>query len=243
MIFGGFQKTSLIDYPGKIAAVVFLQGCNFRCPFCHNPSLIPAETGISIFSETEILNFLKNRIGKIEAVVITGGEPTIHNRLPSFMAKLKKMNYQIKLDTNGSHPRMIKRVLEKKLADYIAMDIKAPFNKYDRLTGIKTNPDNIKQSIFLIRNSKISYEFRTTPVRPLLDFNDIIRLFIAYGFAGRYKIQPFNQFSEILDQSLLQYKQDLYEEVLEKTRNLDWDYSFFREFTELKKWTEEHRQV
>ena len=135
MTIGGLQKLTLIDYPGKIACTVFLFGCNFKCPWCYNPELVLPEkikkqTGIS---EKEFFNFLENRKGLLQGVVICGGEPTINQDLPKFIKKIKKMGYAVKLDTNGSNPKMLKELISKKLIDYVAMDIKFPQNRYSEL--------------------------------------------------------------------------------------------------------------
>ena len=139
MIIGGVQKLSLIDYPQKLAATIFLVGCNFRCPFCYNPELVLPEKikEHSFFSQKEVLSFLKERKGLLEGVCLGGGEPTIHQDLPKFCQKIKKMGYLIKLDTNGSNPEMLKELIEKNLIDYLAIDVKAPKEKYLKVIGQK----------------------------------------------------------------------------------------------------------
>ena len=145
MIIGGLQKISLLDYPGHISAIIFTQGCNFRCPFCYNPMLVePAGSGKSKYlekikqkdyptiEEDNLFAFLKKRQGKLDAVVITGGEPTIHRDLPNFLNKIKKLDYKIKLDTNGTNPLLLQQLIKKKLVDYIAMDIKSSFDNYHK---------------------------------------------------------------------------------------------------------------
>jgi len=169
MRFGGLQKFSLSDYPGKVAAIVFTQGCNFTCPFCHNSRLIPlkATRDSGELSEGDILNFLKSRIGQLQAVVITGGEPTIHRDLPEFIAIVRRMGFAIKLDTNGSNPQMLKRLLDEQLIDCIAMDIKAPWKYYQRLSGVAVDVERLQESVRLIEASAVKSIFRTTFVDAL----------------------------------------------------------------------------
>ena len=179
MLIGGYQKLTLIDYPGKIAATVFTIGCNFRCPFCHNPELVaignlPLTTNNNL--EKEFFNFLKKRKGKLEGVCITGGEPTIQPDLIDFIKKIKKLGFLVKLDTNGARPDVLKKIIEKKIVDFIAMDIKNNLKKYAETCGSKVDLKRIKLSVDLIRNSGINYEFRTTVVPGLhkeKDFEDI----------------------------------------------------------------------
>ena len=191
MIFGGLQKFSLIDYPGKPCAIVFTVGCNFRCPYCHNPELVSLGSGINIIEEQEILEFLKGRKDKLDAVTITGGEPTLHKDLLDFMKKLKKMGFLIKLDSNGTNPDMLQKALDEKLVDYLAMDIKAPLDKYEKVTILPINIDDIKKSIEIIKNSNIDHEFRTTIVESLLSKKDILEIGDTIADAKRYYLQKF----------------------------------------------------
>ncbi|MBN2484478.1 MAG: anaerobic ribonucleoside-triphosphate reductase activating protein [Bacteroidales bacterium] len=169
MKIGGFVKQSLIDYPGKIAAIVFTQGCNFRCGYCHNPQLVlPGlfQTAPEYTVDT-ITNFLGQRKNWLDGVVITGGEPTIHKGLPNFMLELKQLGYCVKLDTNGTNPIMLASIIQDKLADYIAMDIKTLTEPhlYSNITGISmsiADMENIVRSIGLLKSAKIESEFRTT---------------------------------------------------------------------------------
>lgn len=174
MRFGGFQPFSLSDYPGHVAAIVFAQGCNFRCPFCHNGDLLalaPTEKGL--YPEKEILNVLRRRQGKLEALVVSGGEPTLQVDLPRFIKLVKDLGYKIKLDTNGSRPVMLAQLIAARLLDYIAMDIKAPLDKYSRLSGTTVITEKIEESIALIAQSKLPHHFRTTEVKSLLTPEDI----------------------------------------------------------------------
>jgi len=177
MLIGGLQKVTLIDYPGKVACTVFLMGCNFRCPFCYSRELVlPEEIKKQpAISEKEFFDFLKKRKGLLEGVVLCGGEPTISKDLPEFCQKIKKLGYLVKLDTNGSNPKMIEKLIKERLIDYVAMDIKAPQNKYGFYSGNKADIKKIKESIDILKQGKIDFEFRTT-VAPGLKEKDIIDL-------------------------------------------------------------------
>jgi len=165
MNLGGYQKLTLIDYPGVIATTVFTVGCSFRCPFCHNPELVLGKkvSGGKVL-EDEFLKFLKSRKGKIEGVCITGGEPTIQKDIVEFIQKIKKIGFKIKLDTNGTRPDVLKKLLDLKLLNFVAMDIKNQPRKYNVTTGTRGDIQRIKLSVDLIMNSKLPYEFRTTVV-------------------------------------------------------------------------------
>jgi len=136
MIIGGLQRFSLIDYPGKISAILFTRGCNFRCPYCHNPELVDPQRYAEPWQEEEYWAFLQSRTQKLDAVVVTGGEPTLQEDLEPFLEKIRKMGFLIKLDTNGSNPDVLKDLLSANLVDYIAMDIKAPLEKYSEVAKV-----------------------------------------------------------------------------------------------------------
>ncbi len=191
MKIGGFQKVSLIDYPGRISAVVFTQGCNFRCPFCHNPELVDPERFEGLIPEKEILSFLEKRKGRLDAVVITGGEPTMQPGIIPFILLIKAMGYLIKLDTNGAMPDLLEEMLDRKLLDFVAMDIKAPLDRYDEVTKTKTDVQRIRRSISLIMGSGVDYEFRTTAVRSLLDPADLEEIGRLIPGAKRFVLQKF----------------------------------------------------
>jgi pyruvate formate lyase activating enzyme len=191
MKIGGFQKVSLIDYPGLISAIVFLQGCNFRCSYCHNPQLVDPDLFDPCINEKDVLDFLHTRRGKLDAVAITGGEPTIQKNLIPFIKKIKKMGFAVKIDTNGSQPQVIKELLAEKLLDYIAMDIKAPLEKYEEIVNVPVNPESIKESIKLVIKSKIPYEFRTTVVQSQLDEKDILHIAKLISGAQNFVLQKF----------------------------------------------------
>ena len=191
MRIGDIQRFSLIDYPGKICATVFTQGCNFRCPYCHNPELVIPSLYREGMADNEVFAFLKKRRGKLDAVNITGGEPTLQPDLIEFIKQIKSLGYMVKIDTNGSFPEILRKLIEGKLLDYIAMDIKAPLEKYGIVTGSSIAPENIAASIRLIMDSGIDYEFRTTIVKSLLTERDIEKIGILTGGAKCLVLQKF----------------------------------------------------
>ncbi|MCX5850402.1 MAG: anaerobic ribonucleoside-triphosphate reductase activating protein [Deltaproteobacteria bacterium] len=191
MKIGGLQKVSLIDYPGLICAIIFVQGCNFKCPYCHNPELVDPHLFKPCIKENEVLDFLNTRKGKLDAVTITGGEPTIQDDLEHFIKQIRKMGFAVKLDTNGSQPKIIKTLLDNKLLDFIAMDIKAPLEKYKNIVKVTVNANLIKESIRLILKAKIPYEFRTTVVESQLEEKDILQIAKLIFGAKSYFLQKF----------------------------------------------------
>lgn len=191
MKIGGLQKISLIEYPSLISAVVFTQGCNFRCGYCHNPELVHPRLYTETLLEDELFAFLEKRRGKLDAITITGGEPTIQRDLTSFVKQVRELGYFIKIDTNGSHPDILYRLIDNKMIDYIAMDIKGPLEKYQSMTGCKVDVDKIRQSVELIITSGILYEFRTTIVKSLLKPSDIFKIGALINNARLYFLQQF----------------------------------------------------
>ncbi|WP_136795726.1 MULTISPECIES: anaerobic ribonucleoside-triphosphate reductase activating protein [Desulfosediminicola] len=190
MRLGGLQKFSLSDFPGTPAAIIFTQGCNFRCPFCHNGSLLPT-AGEHELDVEEVLSWLKTRSGKLEGVVVTGGEPTIHADLPDFLATIRGMGYKIKLDSNGSNPKMLKQVIQAELVDYIAMDIKADWGNYERLCGTPVDLEKINRSIEILANSGTPHLFRTTEVKELMSTHEIANIERMLPASSNYSIQTF----------------------------------------------------
>lgn len=191
MKIGGLRRVSFIDYPGRIGAVVFTQGCNFRCPYCHNPELAdPARYG-PLLEELEVLSFLDRRRGKLDAVTVTGGEPSVQPDLDLFLEKIKKMGYLTKLDTNGSRPAVLENLIRRKLVDYVAMDIKGPLKRYEEIASVKVDLAAIRTSIKLLLESGIEHEFRTTVVRSQLATDDLRAITKMLGKAGLYVLQPF----------------------------------------------------
>lgn len=191
MNIGGLQRVSLNDYPGKICATVFTQGCNFRCPYCHNPELVdPGQYG-PVIPEKEVLSFLDKRRGKLEAVTVTGGEPTLQKDLEKFLGELKNMGYLVKVDTNGSNPDTLSTLIDKQLVDYIAMDIKGPLKRYGQIVSVKVDASRIRRSIQLITTSGVEHEFRTTVVRSQLDLDDLVSMAKLIKRARLYVLQSF----------------------------------------------------
>lgn len=205
MKIGGLQKVSLIDYPGEISSIIFLQGCNFKCPYCHNLELVDSKLFGQCLGEKDVLEFLKTRIGKIDAVTISGGEPTIQNDLIRFIKRIKKMGFAVKLDSNGSRPEVIQKLFSEKLLDFIAMDIKAPLTKYENIARVPLKTDSIKESIKIILKSKIEHEFRTTVVESLVTENDIIQIAKLISGARSYTLQKFVP-TKTLDKKYLKAK-------------------------------------
>lgn len=204
MLLGGYQKLTLIDYPGKVAATVFTVGCSFRCPFCHNPELV--ETRRCLVStekriERNFFDFLKKRKGKLEGVCITGGEPTIQPDLIDFIRKIKKMGFLVKLDSNGSRPDVLKKIISGKMIDFIAMDIKNSLRRYSKTNGVKTDIERIKLSVEMIMNSAISYEFRTTVVPGIHREEDFQEIAMWIKGAKNYYLQEYREI-KILDPKL-----------------------------------------
>ena len=198
MLIGGLQKTSLIDFPKRIAAIVFTHGCNFRCPYCHNPELVSA--GPEALDENYVFDFLKTRKGKLNGVVVTGGEPCLQKDLVDFLKEIKNFGFEIKLDTNGSEFNMLDKIIGENLVDYVAMDIKAPLEKYESVVGTNVNIQNIEKSINLIMTSGVEYEFRTTVTRELLTVDDFFDIGQMIRGANKYFLQKF-LFSKVLDES------------------------------------------
>jgi len=192
MRIGGLQKVSLIDYPGKVSCVVFLSGCNFDCPYCHNPDLVTGGGAASASLDKDgVYRFLEKRGDVLDGVVISGGEPTLQKHLFYLCEKIRQFGYPIKLDTNGSRPEMIAQLIREGLVDYIAMDIKTDPFQYSLYVVKDYDPGNILSSIRIIMESGIHYEFRTTCVRPIVKEVDIERISKTIRGARRYALQRF----------------------------------------------------
>jgi pyruvate formate lyase activating enzyme len=202
MMIGGYQKLTLIDYPGKLATTVFTVGCSFRCPFCHNPELVTEIKPLNYGDqEKEFFAHLKKRVGKLQGVCITGGEPTIQPDLIDFIKKVKKMGFLVKLDSNGSRPDVLKKILDAKLVDFVAMDIKNSLEKYSQTVGTKADADRIQLSIDLIRNSRLPHEFRTTVVPGIHTEKDFEKIGKWLQGEPKYYLQKYRE-DVILDQKL-----------------------------------------
>jgi len=187
---GGVQWTTLIDYPGKVAATVFTIGCSFRCPFCHNPELVDPVRYAPEQDELALYERLRDRTGFLDGVVITGGEPTLQPALVPFVERIKELGLLVKLDTNGARPDVLSAILAADLVDYVAMDVKAPLHAYERLTGVACDVGWIEESIEHIRSAAPDYEFRTT-VAPTLQREDILRIADHLAGAKRFFLQAF----------------------------------------------------
>ncbi len=221
MIIGGIQKNTLIDYPGKIAATIFVSGCNFRCPFCHNPELVLPKAIIQHppIPLKDVYKFLDERKGFLEAVVICGGEPTIYDDIIDFAKQIKDMGYLVKIDTNGSNPRILEKMINYGLLDYVAMDVKAPKEKYEELAGSLLDIKNIEKSVEILRKGKINYEFRTTVVPGLLVKEDILEIVKWISPAKKYVLQNFQVQGETVDPaftSINPYPKDYLKEIRDK---------------------------
>lgn len=191
MILKGFQKTTLLDYPGKVACTVFTGGCNFRCPFCHNARLVTEQDREEQISEEEFFCFLKKRQGILDGVCVTGGEPLLQKDILPFLAHIRDLGFLVKLDTNGSRPDVLEQIIDARLVDYIAMDLKNSPQKYAITCGLDAYPEEIERSIALIMQSGIEYEFRTTVVREFHTAEDMISMAKWIEGAPRYFLQGF----------------------------------------------------
>jgi len=195
MKIGGINTLTLLDFPGKVGAIVFTAGCNFRCGYCHNvqfvlPEQIEKLKG-SFIPEEKFFNFLDTRKGMLDGVVVSGGEPTIWPDLPDFLKQIKAKGFLTKLDTNGTNPKMLKTLFDKKLIDYVAMDIKMPLDEYEALAGVKTDSELLRQSVELIKKSDVDYEFRTTVIAEFHNEEVFKRIFKDIGIVKKFTIQNF----------------------------------------------------
>jgi len=219
MKIGGFQKTSLLDYPEMISAIIWTVGCNFRCPFCYNKDLVTGNAGN--IPEKEILEYLEKRKNMLEGLVISGGEPLMQKDITVFCEKIKKLGYLIKIDTNGTFPEKLQELVDKKLVDYIDMDVKAPKNKYDELAGKKVDIKKIQKSIDIIQKSGVDYEFKTTFVPGLLKQEDIIEIGKWLEGSKKFYLQQFKNdvplISSKLD-SVVPYSKKELTDVLEEIK-------------------------
>lgn len=219
MKIAGLNKLTLIDYPGKVAAIIFTQGCNFNCSYCHNSGLIPLK-GDNIVTEEEVLEYLTKRKNILDGVVISGGEPLIQKDIDIFIKKIKDLGLKIKLDTNGFNPNKLKALLDGKLIDYVAMDIKSSFDNYHLITGIKET-NKIKASINILLESKIDYEFRTTIIKEYHDIDEIRKILSYIGSKPKYYLQNYQDNETVLNRDLHSFSES---ELKEIERLLKKDY-------------------
>lgn len=191
MRLGGLEPFTVSDFPGLPAAMVFSQGCNFRCPFCHNHSLLTVQPAGELLAVEAFFTFLARRRGLLSGVVVSGGEPTLQSELPDFCRRIRDMGFAVKLDTNGSRPQVIAELIDQKLVDYIAMDIKAPLHRYAQLAGRPGAAQHITESIALIADSPVAHHFRTTWVKPLLSEEDIRAIKKLVPAGASHRLQDF----------------------------------------------------
>lgn len=230
MKIAGVQKSSTIDYPGNISAVIFTQGCNMNCGYCHNRQLIGADNRDCIFDKDGIFAFLQKRRDLLDAVVVSGGEPTIQKDLPDFFRSVKSMGFKTKLDTNGTNPQSLKGLIDENLLDYVAMDIKAPLCKYKMVCCSSVNTENIMRSIDILKNSNIEYEFRTTYTPELCD-KDLIDILDTIKGADKYVLQQYKE----VDKSIGEYtghieKRNLLQSIVNELMNSVGSLQFRGEF-------------
>ncbi len=219
MTIAGFQKLTLLDFPGKTACTVFTPGCNLRCPFCHNADLVITQENTARFSEDEILSYLRKRKGLIDGICITGGEPMLMNDLPEFCKKIRDIGISIKLDTNGFFPAKLKRIVNERLCDYVAMDVKNALKKYPLTVGI---PDidvtPFIESIDFLKSSSIPHEFRTTVCKPLHNESDILDIASMIGINERYYLQSFVDSGHLIGNGISAYSPSEMKDMLIKVK-------------------------
>lgn len=214
----GLQKTTLLDFPGHVAATVFLDRCNFRCPFCHNSGLLDGEAE-ALFSQEEVLDFLKKRKGILEGVCITGGEPTLAADLESFIREIRGLGYLVKLDTNGYRPEVLKNLVLSGLLDYVAMDIKAGRDNYSKAAGKEgLKIENIEESVSFLMSGRVPYEFRTTAVKGIHDLGDFSDIGRWLAGSSPYYLQNFEDSGQVLCPGFRSFSREELEEFLDVLR-------------------------
>lgn len=202
MVIGGLQKLSLSDYPGRISAIIFTRGCGFRCRYCHNPELVdPARYAAPLDGDT-VLAFLDSRKGRLDGVVVSGGEPTFHEDLPQLLAQIRTMGFALKLDTNGSNPSMLRQLIADRLVDFVALDVKAPFASYGRVAGPEANPAPVRSSIRAVLDSGVAHEVRTTWCGALLSVEEMREIAREVRGCAVLAVQAFRP-SAALDSAML----------------------------------------
>ncbi|MBQ4155273.1 MAG: anaerobic ribonucleoside-triphosphate reductase activating protein [Clostridia bacterium] len=203
MQIAGFQKLTALDFPNRVACIVFTKGCNFRCPFCHNASLVTHTQDAENLNEEEILEYLEKRKGILDGVVVTGGEPLVQNDIEDFLKKVKALGYEIKLDTNGTFPEKLISLVNSGLVDYVAMDIKNCKEKYSETAGVNNiNYDDIQKSIDFLLCNLVDYEFRTTVVNELHTIQDIAAIARSIKGAEKYFLQNFVDSGDVIGDNL-----------------------------------------
>ncbi len=215
MVIAGLQKMTLLDFPNHVACTVFLQGCNFRCPFCQNKDLVIGNQNLEAITFDDFFKFLEKRKGFIDGVCVTGGEPLIHEDIENFLKRIKDLGLQVKLDTNGYFPKKLKDLVNKGLVDYVAMDIKNSLESYSETAGLNSiNVNLIKESIDFLINGKIDYEFRTTVVKEFHKKSDFIGISSLIKGAKRYFLQGFQDSPSCIQRGLHAYTKEELEEFV-----------------------------
>jgi pyruvate formate lyase activating enzyme len=217
MFINGFQKLTILDYPGKVACIVFTPGCNFRCPFCHNASLVTHIDKDTYIDVDEVMSYLKKRQGLLDGVVITGGEPLLQDGIEDFIAEIKALGYAVKLDTNGSFPDKLISIVEKGLVDYVAMDIKNSKEKYAHTIGVQSfDITPIEKSVNFLLENKVDYEFRTTIVDGFHTLEDVLDIVVWIKGAHKYFLQNFVDSGDLISSGLEPVSALLLKEMKEK---------------------------
>ena len=215
----GLNKTTLLDYPGCVSATIFVGGCNFRCPFCHNGDLVLCSNELPEYREEEVFSFLEKRKNVLEGVCVTGGEPTLYREMPEFIKKIKALGYKVKLDTNGSNPKMLRELVKEKLVDYVAMDIKAPIYHYDKVCGVLVDVEKIKESVDFLKEKNVPYEFRTTVVRELHSKEDVIEIGKWISGAENYYLQSYQETDKNLSKGFMPMEETELKALKEELKN------------------------
>ena len=214
----GLQKVTLLDFPGHVACTVFLGGCNFNCPFCYNASLIGSVDAEELMSSDELFKYLNNRKGILDGVAITGGEPLLHKEVKEFIQRIKNLGFKVKLDTNGSFPKVLKNLIDEQLVDYVAMDIKNTLDKYCLTVGCKINIEDIKESIQILINSNIDYEFRTTIVKEYHSIDEFTKIGELIKGAKKYFLQCYQYRDSVREKTLNAMTKEELTSCLEKVK-------------------------
>ena len=211
----GFQKLTLLDYPGKTAATVFTGGCNFRCPFCHNGDLVLSHSAMDEITQDEIFSVLERRKGFLDGVCVTGGEPLMWQDTEDFLKKIKDMGYLVKLDTNGSYPERLERIIKSGSIDYIAMDIKNSLSSYPKTVGLESfDIESVKKSVEVINSSALDHEYRTTLVKNLHTEKDMEEIGKWLEGEKKYFLQAFVMSDNVIDKSMSGFEKEELEKML-----------------------------
>ncbi len=214
MNIGGLQKLTLLDFPGKVACTVFTVGCNLRCPFCHNASLVTHPQDAGYVTDDELFSFLQKRAGILDGICVSGGEPTLQKDLPEFLEKLKKLGYAVKLDTNGTSPKLLSSLIESSLVDYVALDIKNSPEKYALTCGNVDLFDKISESVSILLSGGVDYELRTTVVKGYHEVSDFESIGRFIKGAKRYYLQSFVDSGDLIDKNTLGVPENEMREML-----------------------------